>query len=200
MNQKGFSTILGLCLLMVIALLVMGIQTAERNHAYESAADFQAEFDLQNAAESAVIEAAEKVSSGALNVPVPGSYSNNRAKGQSLIINTTKPSDSLGSIKIEVLGERVELYPLKVDYDTDDENSEDATKYIAKNDTDSGRVSGEVYFFVSRASATSKYTGEKIYRRATAYVKENDTTIHLMEVPMSSYTFDSEVNKSKAHS
>ena len=200
MNQKGFSTILGLCLLMVIALLVMGIQTAERNHAYESAADFQAEFDLQNAAESAVIEAAEKVLSDPSNLQFPEKYSYNRKDAQFLFPNTTKSSDSLGSITVEVWGERVELYPLKVDYDTDDENSEDATKYIAKNDTDSGRVSGEAYFFVSRASATSKYTGEKIFRRATAYVKVGETAIHLMEVPMSSYVFDSEVNKSNVHS
>ena len=59
MTEKGFATILGLCLILVIALIVKGIQEAEMNHAYETT-DFQAEFDLQNAADSALVETVDE--------------------------------------------------------------------------------------------------------------------------------------------
>ena len=45
MRQKGFATIFGLCLVLVIALVVKGIEEAEMNHAYE-AMNYQAEFEL----------------------------------------------------------------------------------------------------------------------------------------------------------
>ena len=50
MNEKGFATILGLCLILAIALVVKGIQESEGNHVYATT-DFQTEYDLQNAAE-----------------------------------------------------------------------------------------------------------------------------------------------------
>ena len=60
MREKGFATILSLCLILVIALIVKGIQAAETNHAFETA-NFQTEIELQNAAESSIIAAVEEV-------------------------------------------------------------------------------------------------------------------------------------------
>ncbi|MBQ7454584.1 MAG: hypothetical protein IJS69_06015, partial [Selenomonadaceae bacterium] len=60
MNQRGFATIFGLCLILVIALIVKGIQAAEFNHIHETA-DFQTEIDLQNAADGGIYEAVEEV-------------------------------------------------------------------------------------------------------------------------------------------
>ena len=62
MNQKGFATTLGLCLILAIVLVVKGIQESEINHSYETT-DFQTEYDLQNAAEIGIHMAAAKVKS-----------------------------------------------------------------------------------------------------------------------------------------
>lgn len=178
MNQKGFATILSLCLILAIALVVKGIQESETNHAYESA-NFQAEFDLQNAAESVVVEAADKVLSGEIILPVnKNPYAvNSRQKYQIQIISTTKNSAHIGTITAEAWGERINLQPYKVSYSD--------TKNTASKDGDAK----EAYFFFSRVSANG-HAGKKIYRRATAYIfADGDTTIKFMEVPMSSYTF-----------
>ena len=72
------------------------------------------------------------------------------------------------------------IRPYRVKYKSDGNN-------IAEKDG-SGKYG---YFFFSRAEATNKHAGGKIYRRAAAYIlqSENYLTIHFMEVPMSNYTF-----------
>lgn len=60
MRQKGFATIFGLCLILVVALIVKGINDAETNHARE-VGNFETEQILQHAAESAIVEAADMV-------------------------------------------------------------------------------------------------------------------------------------------
>ena len=60
MRQKGFATIFGLCLILVAALIVKGINDAETNHARE-VVNFETEQALQHAAESAIVEAADKL-------------------------------------------------------------------------------------------------------------------------------------------
>ena len=70
MNEKGFATILGLCLLLALVLVVKGIQESEGNHAYEMT-DFQTECDLQNAAEVGIYKAVKIVRDGPN--PLPGS-------------------------------------------------------------------------------------------------------------------------------
>ncbi len=180
MNQKGFATIFSLCLMLIIALTVLGIQSAETNHTYETTA-FQAEFDLQNAADSGVVEAAERVISGA--VTIEKNYNpyvfNSRANHQYHFPATTKTSANLGKITVEVTGERVALQPYKVSYGT------------RKNTARRVGTAAEVYTFFSVASAVDNYTGAKIYRRAFGYVFVDDeaATIHFAEVPMSTYTY-----------
>ena len=58
MRQKGFATVFGICLLLVVALLVKGIQESEANHANE-VYNFETEQILQQAAESELIKEAE---------------------------------------------------------------------------------------------------------------------------------------------
>ena len=177
MNQKGFATIFALCLLMAIAFVVMGIQAAEKNHAHESSMEFQAEFDLQNAADSALVEAADKIltdaAAGKETLTLNTYYylaSNTRDKFQRKIITTMKTYDNLGTIKVEAWGERINVNHYRKLYPS----------YTNKFDS----TDSDCYFFFSRAEATNKYTGEKIYRRATAYVlKGRDTTIRFMELP-----------------
>lgn len=173
---------------MAIAFVVMGIQAAEKNHAHESSMEFQAEFDLQNAADSALVEAADRVLSGEVTLPVNKNpyVVYNRLNYQVKLISTTKRYTNLGSIKVEAWGERMEIHPYKVAYNSDDDG-ESSSKNIAKEVNKNVFWSGN--FFFSRAEATNKFTGEKIFRRATAFVKDGDTAINFMELPMSSYTF-----------
>ena len=183
MTEKGFATILGLCLILVIALIVKGIQEAEMNHAYETT-DFQAEFDLQNAADSALVEtvdaAIERIEAGDTELINRGTY-DGRSQSQYQFPAITKTSERLGNITVNVWCEEAMIQPYKVKYKS---NGNVAEKDKARN-AEYG------YFFFSRAEATSKHTGGKIYRRAAAYVlqSENYSTIHFMEVPMSDYIF-----------
>ena len=57
-NERGFFTIAGLCLLLAVALCIQGVQEFEGNYSTD-AAEFRAEYELQNAADSALIEAFE---------------------------------------------------------------------------------------------------------------------------------------------
>lgn len=175
MNEKGFATIFGLCLILVIALIVKGIQEAEMNHAYETT-DFQAEFDLQNAADSALVEAVELVLSNSVSLPEKD-MQRARQYSQYQFPAITKTSERLGKITVTVWCEEAMIQPYKVNYKS------------KGNEAKSDGTGKPGYFFFSRAEATS--TGGKIYRRAAAYVFKDDVneTIHFMEVPMSDYIF-----------
>ena len=193
-DAKGFATIFGLCLILVVALVVKGIQAAETNHGYETA-DFQAEFELQNAADSAIVAALDKVLLAKENgVELLHDNSNyeygyNRQKVQvKLLQEPPRESAHLENFTVEVYGERINVHPHKVSYGAEGEDSDSSTKNKAKP-LKPDRVIPS-YFFFSIAQATNKHTGGKIYHRATAYVEVNDTaTIHFMEQKMSSYTF-----------
>ena len=60
MNEKGFFTLIGLCFLLVAALLVRGVQESEKNYS-NITTDFHTEVDLQNVADSALIEAVDLI-------------------------------------------------------------------------------------------------------------------------------------------
>ena len=110
MREKGFATIFGLCLILIIALVVKGIQEAEANHARE-VLNFEMEQVLQSAAESSILEAAE-------------SLSDDEPKNAGKILSGTKiikqgepPNEITFEIKFEVFGERGKIYIKKVSYD-----------------------------------------------------------------------------------
>ena len=186
MRQKGFATIFGLCLVLVIALVVKGIEESEMNHAYETM-NYQAEFELQNAADSGIYEAIELTLKDPTILPMNPGYPGMRLNYQHKFNTLTIKSKSVGTITIETWGERVTLSPYKVNYTkTPSVAAEDKTRII-KNDKGK-TIYQEAYSFFSRASVDS--TNGKIYRRAFAYVlAEGDATVHFMEVPMSSYIF-----------
>ena len=189
MNQKGFATIFGLCLILVIALTVKGIEEAEMNHAYE-ATDIQAEYDLQNAADSGIYEAVKLTSDNPAILPINPGYTlpKKRKEYQYQFDNLTIESESLGKITVETWGERMVFHPYKVNYKSKkDEAVEDKSRLI--KDSNGKTVYKEAYVFFSRASADSKRMSGKIYRRAYAYVlAEGDATIYFMGLPTSTYT------------
>ena len=206
MREKGFATILSLCLILVIALIVKGIQAAETNHAFETA-NFQTEIELQNAAESSIIAAVEEVKLAKKNgvelLPqnTNPNLANSRLKNQHAFRKIKKNSNAkfLGSITVQTWGERINIHPYEVNYKNDSDDSTN-TKNIAVpiKDNNNKEIFLSAYYFFSIAQATNNYTGDKVYRRASAYILINnsgtnnetiDDVIHFMELPMSSYDF-----------
>lgn len=186
MNQRGFATILGLCLILAIALTIRGIHEAEMNHAYE-AANFRAEFYLQNVADNALIEAAGDVINDPNKIPLDKTAYLYRRPDHQVLIATMPPksSEHLQDVTVEVWGERIALQSYKVSYKTDAENASSAGRNTARK----AGTPWAGYVFFSVAAAKIPHTGETIYRRAYAYVPIGGKTIHFMEVPMSRYTF-----------
>lgn len=172
MTEKGFATIFSLCLILVIALIVKGIQETEMNHAYETI-NFQAAVELQNAADSALVEVADKVLSGEVTLPKKPSYYGQRRSYQ-IEFPINKTYEVLGKITVSVWGENIFVQPYKVNYAMD----------IAK------RSAAEIdsYFLFSMAQAN--FNGRKIYRRSFAYFDKESKKIHFMESPTSTYKFD----------
>ena len=181
MNQKGFATILGLCLILAIALVVKGIQESEGNHAYETT-DFQTELDLQNAAEIGIHMAAAQVKSELAKDKnyLPFNWNYSRKSPKEVINNRTiEILDS--SIKVDVWCERLIMNPYEVDYAHKTGNNYNT--YLDFED----RNQQVAYSFFSRAKLNSKRTGGKLYRRAFGYVLlEDDGTsdwkIHFLNV------------------
>ena len=189
MNQRGFATVLSLCLILVIALIVRGINAAEKNHAYETM-NFSAEIELQNAAESAICAAIAQVNSG-VTLPEKNSQFVKRQDYQSQFPAIKKNSARLGTIIVETWGENIKIQSYKVSYNVEDEDETAATKNIAKKKIGRKKeVISSGKFFFSVAQATNPITGEKMFRRAAAYVTDNDATIHFMDVKQSDYTFE----------
>ncbi len=176
MNQKGFATVLGLCLIMAIALCVKGIQEAQMNQSYVTT-DFQAEIDLQNAAESGIYAAADKVRRElAINKDYLKTTELNRRYHQIPVFSTMQKTSS-GDISVDVQAERVFIFPYKVNYAIRVNN-----KYRADKISD-GK---EVYTLSSNAEVYSEHIGKKISRRVLAYVEfdadgNSDTAIHFMD-------------------
>lgn len=184
MRQKGFATIFGLCMILVIALIVKGIQDAEANHARE-VVNFQTEQALQIAAESAIVEAAEKIRNGTITLPYSTAQPSDKKK-----IPVTNPNDE---ITVEVWGERGKIYR----YD----RNGTFIKFNTLNGTKNKNYCDGVYF-MGTATINGGFFGEKIYRRAFAYFIDDaelsaeykDMAIYFMELPTEG---DTVIQKSK---
>lgn len=195
MKEKGFATIFSLCLILIIALIVKGINESEMNHAYETA-DFQAEMELQNAADRGIYEAANLV----INEQVELTLNNTPTlAGSRKKFREKFGNKDYGSIIVETWGEHVMLNSYLVKYNVKKTvKGKTVIKNIAK---ETGEPAQEVYVFLSKAEPKpndKRWEGKKIYRRSFAYVlaeknpdgTHKDTTIHFMEVPMSDYEFE----------
>ena len=179
MNQKGFATVLGLCLIMAIALCVKGIQEAQMNQSYVTT-DFQAEIDLQNVAESGIYAAVDKVRQElALNKDYLKAEDQIRRNHLFPVFSTTQETSS-GNIAVEVWAERILIYPYKVNY---------AISVKSKYRADKIGDRKEVYTLLSLATFDSERTGKIFSRQAFDYVEldENgdidnaNNAIHFMD-------------------
>ena len=171
MRQKGFATIFGLCMILVVALIVLSIQDSEANHARE-VVNFETEQTLQLAAESAIVEAAEFVRHNPKFLPYSTAQPSDKKK-----IPVTSPNDD---ITVEVWGERGKIYRFYKDTDN-------KLKFIKFND----KTYRDGVYFMGTATIDGGFFGETIYRRAYGYVHsekdgdswKDDTTIHFLELP-----------------
>lgn len=178
MSQKGFATLLGLCLLLAVALCAKGIQESEMNFSY-AATDYQAEFELQNAAVSGIYEAAELVGSGEKILKVNFNPTlNNRTSYQVKLVNRTITRTDekyrLKKIHVTVWGERL-------DSPTADYSGQKFRTYKVKYSPrklvslkENGKeVLKSGYILFSVAESSNGRTDGKIYRTAFAYVLSN---------------------------
>ena len=150
-DQRGFFTIIGLCFLLAVSVIVRQIQ--ETQAVYNSVAiDFQAEQELQNAADSALLLAVEKVK----NNPdlVPDVYQPFRQNRQYQIpISYSPPAKFLKDIEVKVWGERGKICT-------------EPGKYSRVGSSNKDGV-----ILISVASAKSRIDDKKIYRNRLANIK-----------------------------
>ena len=185
-SEKGFTTILALCLILVIALVVKGIQESAMNHAYE-AMDFRSEFELQNAADSGIYEAAEKIRENVERQSHRKLVDFDKIK---LVHSGTKTTARGEIISVSVWGTRVNIQGYirnHSDNSKEEINSPAWPKYG--------------YVLLSVAEMDSGHMNGKIFRRAFAYVVDgiglndlykpdtkpvdpkDENVIHFMELP-----------------
>lgn len=164
-NERGFATIFALCFILVVALIVKGIQETETNHTHE-ATYFQIEFQLQNMADGGIYEAAEivRVNKASDEEPLLSDKKN------SVVVSRTK-NFSHGKIQLTVWGRIKQIQLFDINYST------------YKITPHSPVVTNDGYALLSVATFTDE-AGNKKYRRAFAYVLDDDaTTIHFLELP-----------------
>ncbi|MCR5833651.1 MAG: hypothetical protein K6G55_03270 [Selenomonadaceae bacterium] len=193
--EKGFANIFALCLILIIAFVVKGIQETERNHIRETE-DFQFKAALRNAADYGIYVAAEEVRIAKENgeellPPNPLPYSpGSRINNQHDFGTINKSYSKFGTITVQTWGEQIKMHSYKVSYNIESESlKENVAKKIGKGKKDVFITS---YYFFSVAQATSSVTGQKVYHRATAYIPIDDDTfnLHFMELPSGNYKFE----------
>lgn len=176
MNEKGFFNLIGLCFLLIISLFVVGIQETENNYSY-GAINFQTELELQNAADGAVYEAAEKIRLNPDELIEPTSVeillSRNNGYGQRKIsVSQPEKSERLENISVEVFGER--LSKTTIDrYERIYSAEDDYTGGAGYKDTDLNDKKHGI-ILIGVAKGEEKFTKTKKFRRTLAYILDDD--------------------------
>ena len=159
---------MGLCLLLIISLAAMTIKDTEKNFAYD-VANFQTELELQNAADSALIEAAEKIRLNPDELTKPTATENMLARNfwqRKISVSTPANSDRIKNISVEVYGERGKIAQFLRNYAGEEDY----------NDIDLNLASDGI-ILISVASGEEKITGAKKFRRALAYILDDEKNI-----------------------
>ena len=154
MNERGFFSLIGICFLLVAAIFVKGLQEYESNY-YGIARNFYDEVELQNAADSALMKAAETTDFSAQ------------------IVNPVL-SEPVGKIHVEVYAKKNSLEFKKRYFDTATKFTDKATSIPTKKGV----------ILMSVASRDSDKMIGKIYCRSLGYffTDENETKyIHFMK-------------------
>ena len=185
MSQKGFATFFGLILVLAVALCAKSIQESEMNYSY-AAADYQMEFELQNAAVSGIYEAAEKVRKAeeeGVELLPPNKFPTYSNRLQPVLVNRTiehtDKKHRLKKIHLTVWGERLDGEQKIMHY---------TRLYPSRDLKPEGEESGYILFSVAESS--NERMDGKIFRSAFAYVPsekqadetyKDEPTIYFME-------------------
>ena len=154
-NQRGFFTIIGLCFLLAAAICIVTIQKTEKNFT-AGTTDFEIEQELQNAADSALIEAAEKIRRNPNLLPSGSPYDLRKNRQFQIPVNLAY-NKKLKNLQVKVYGERGNIHSEPGIYSDIILSSNDKAGFI----------------LLSIASCPSRFDNKKIYRRSFAYI-END--------------------------
>ena len=171
MNEKGFFTLIGLCFLLVAALLVRGVQESEKNYS-NITTDFHTEVDLQNVADSALIEAMNMIKLGKITLKESSKAVANRRINQHEIE------------KIEIANKLIKDVNVKVFYEYGKiDGSDEGNIYFFKRthkskgtyeDTNITDTPKKGVILISVASR--EIDGNKFYRRAIGYFLTDEDT------------------------
>ena len=171
MNERGFSTLIGICSLLVASILVIGLQETSRNY-INVADDFKNEADLKNISDSALIEAVEIIKSPEFELKKPDD-SIRRNNQHPIPLNNSYDADVtvLYEYGIDYFYKKPNIIFMKRKYESNGEH----------NDVSTGEPNEEGVILISVASRKID-DDTTIYRRSMAYVLKNDNykTIYFM--------------------
>ena len=182
-SERGFFTLIGICILLVTAIFVKGIQKSELNYAY-IAEDFETESELQNAADSALIEAVDLIRNETLTLEI--STSINHSGNQHKIIDRT-----VDGTKVEVWYEYGKNFEGKGKFIFKERN------YSIKQDTETGEQNKRGVILISVASRDSDVMSGKIFARAMGYIftDGDELTLDKASTPKNYVHFMNSANK-----
>ena len=157
MNERGFFTIIGLCLLLVAAISIKGVHEFEANYS-GGITIFQAEHELQTLADSYLVEKLKELP------PL--------SEGKIYKFPTvTAHSEKFKNVEILVWAQNGNLKKFIRTYSS-------GSNYT---DKDAGELPEPVTIIISVASCDNPFIAGKIYRRSLAYILDSDkNTIHFM--------------------
>ena len=150
MNERGFFTIIGLCLLLIVAISIKGVNEFETNYS-RGVKNFQIEHKLQNVAESFLAEEFDNFQ----NLQLEESYSTAKNFGK---------YEGLENCAVQLQAKNTYLKNFIRKYSS-------GSNYT---DIDAGENPQKATVILSVASCDSPFIGGKMYRRALAYVLDDD--------------------------
>lgn len=150
-SERGFFTLIGICILLVAAIFVKGIQESELNYAY-IADNFKIETELQNAADSALFEAVDLIKNKTVTLE-PANWMNHSQNQHKLF------EKNVDGIRVEVW---YEYGKGRVAFKQ--------RSYTAKKDNSTGEPNKSGVILMSVASRDSDVINGKIFGRAIGYI------------------------------
>lgn len=172
MNEHGFFTMIGLCFLLMATICVLNIQESGKIFSYDTA-NFQAESELQNIADSALIEAAEKIRLQPDLLP-QANFLVQSSNQYNISVSNNYTSDLLENISVEVYGERGKIYQGTRKY-----KSFGPPEDKIETNAEGNEFYDKGIILISVASCDGKIFEGKMFRRSFAYILD-DNIIHYM--------------------
>ena len=153
MNERGFFTIIGLCLLLIAAISIKGVNEFETNYS-RGVTNYQIEHYLQTLAESYLNNNIDSIE----NLPQKINLGN-ISYGELIFKN----------VEVEIYGRHDTIQFWQRIYRKNENYDDEPIK-----DSDDTNLTKDGIIILSVASCDSPFIGGKMYRRALAYVLDDD--------------------------